>query len=272
MERYKFFNSAPGDPRTYQAADFADYFGSVLSTGLLHTDNIPGMSVSVETGSLNTVVSAGKAIMKGHLYENTADYTLAHTLPEVDLDRIDRVVLRLDLSNAERSIKLRVLTGTPSATPVAPALTRNTFIYEISLAQIRVRANTVQLLADDLVDERLDEDLAGLVYSLISIPTSQFQAEWDAWFDTNTPAYEAEWQEFIDTLAGQSPVMSVNGVTPDANGNVDAGGGTAEEVTVADTGNYYTSTNAEGALQEIGQVLNGVNGELVTRANNLLGS
>lgn len=177
---YKFFNSAPGDPRTYQAADFADYFGSVLSTGLLHTDNVPGMAVSVEAGTLNTIVSTGKAIMDGHLYENTASLTLTHAIPEPDLDRIDRVVLRLDLSNAERSIKLRVLTGTPSATPVAPALTRSTFIYEISLAQILVRANTVQLLAGDLVDERLDENLAGLVYSLISIPTSQFQAEWDA--------------------------------------------------------------------------------------------
>lgn len=42
----KFFNSAPGDPRTYQASDFADYFGSVLSTGLLHTDNTPALEVN----------------------------------------------------------------------------------------------------------------------------------------------------------------------------------------------------------------------------------
>lgn len=271
-QRYIFFNSALGDERTYQASDFAEYFGSVLSTGLLHTDNVPGMSVSVETGTLNTVVSAGKAIMKGHFYDNTADLTLTHAIPEATLNRIDRIVLRLDLRNSERNILLHVKTGVASSTPVAPVLQRDNFIHEISLAQILVRANTVQLLAGDLIDERLDENLAGLVYSLISIPTSQFQAEWDAWFDTNTPVYQAEWQNFIDTLAGQSPVMSVNGVTPDVNGNVDAGGGTAEEVTVADVGGYYAGGNAELVLQEVGQMLNATRGNLVTSVNTVLGS
>ena len=42
-ELSKFFNSAPGDERTYQASAFADYFGRVISTGLLHTDNIPSL-------------------------------------------------------------------------------------------------------------------------------------------------------------------------------------------------------------------------------------
>ena len=180
MERYLFFNSGVGDPRTYEASHFADYFGSVLSTGLLHTDNIPGMSVSVETSTLNTIVSLGKAVMKGRLYENTSDLTLPHDIPEVDLDRIDRVILRLNLSNSERNIKLMVLSGSPSATPIEPVLIRDNFIHDISLSQILVRADTVQLLQTDLIDERLDENLAGLAYSLISIPTSQFQAEWDA--------------------------------------------------------------------------------------------
>lgn len=38
----------------------------------------------------------------------------------------------------------------------------------------------MQLLPADLKDERLIESLGGLVYSQISIPTSQFQAQWDA--------------------------------------------------------------------------------------------
>lgn len=175
-ERFLFFNSAPTDPRKYQAQDFAEYFGSVLSSGLLHTDNVPGLKAAVEAGTLNTIVSPGKAVLRGHLYENTTPLTLAHDLPETSLDRIDRVVLRLNLNNAVRDIKLHVLTGVPAEVPVAPALTRTPFIYEISLAQVFVRKNTVQLLPTDLVDERLDEQLCGLVYSLISIPTDQLQA------------------------------------------------------------------------------------------------
>ena len=168
-----------GDPRRYQASDFADFFGTVLSTGLIHTDDIPGMVVSVQAGTLNTVISTGKAIMDGYPYENTTPRTLTHSIPEPTIDRIDRIVLRLDSRNSERNILLHVKEGAPTANPVAPVLQRDNFIYEISLAQIRVRKNTVQLLPSDLIDERLNEDLCGLVYSLISIPTSKFQQQWD---------------------------------------------------------------------------------------------
>ncbi|GAB6891093.1 hypothetical protein [Geobacillus stearothermophilus] len=175
----KFFNSAPGDPRTYQASDFADYFGSVLSTGLLHTDNIPALEVKCDGNDLRTYVTPGKAIIQGYLYENTSDLYLDHALPEPTLDRIDRIVLRLDKRNQSRYIKLFVKQGTPSENPVPPELQRDDFIYELSLAQIRVRANTSTLNPADLIDERLDENLCGLVHSLISIPTSQFQQQWD---------------------------------------------------------------------------------------------
>lgn len=183
-EIYKFFNSAPGDKRVYQAADFASYFGSVLSTGFLHTDNVPGMAVRVVPGTLTTVVSPGKAIMKGYFYENTADLTLTHKIPEVNFDRWDRIVLRLNLNNSERSVKLLVKEGVSSANPQLPALQRDNFIYEISLARVQVRKNTAQLLPADLIDERLDQNLGGLVSSLISIPTSQFQKQWDDFMES----------------------------------------------------------------------------------------
>ncbi|OLN21910.1 hypothetical protein BTO30_12490 [Domibacillus antri] len=179
MQIYKLFNSAPGDPRTYQAADFASYFGDVLSTGLLHTDNIPALQVKCEGTDLRTYVEPGKALMQGYAYENTANEYLTHALPEATLDRIDRIVLRLDKTNANRYIKLFIKQGLAAEAPVPTALQRDAFIYELSLAQIRVRANTSVLDPADLIDERLDEQLCGLVYSLISIPTSQFQQEWD---------------------------------------------------------------------------------------------
>lgn len=47
---------------------------------------------------------------------------------------------------------------------------------------------------------------------------------------------------------------------------------TASGTSVTDTGNYYTSTNVEGSLQEIGQTLNSMRGSLVTSTNSILGS
>lgn len=199
-ERYLFFNSRTGDRRRYTAQDLASYFRSVLSTGLLHTDNIPTMGVTVEAGTLNTIVSAGKAIMEGHLYENTTPLTLTHAIPEVTLDRIDRVVLRLNLNNAVRDVKLHVLEGEPSNNPKPPELTRTQFVYEISLAQILVRANTVQLLPTDLTDERADESLCGLVFSLISVPTDVFANQFDVWFNSFKGEKEVGFEDWLDSI------------------------------------------------------------------------
>ena len=45
---------------------------------------------------------------------------------------------------------------------------------------------------------------------------------------------------------------------------------TADAITITDTGGYYTSSDVEGALQEIGQTLNAMRGELITSVNNVL--
>lgn len=218
MEKFWFFNSAPGDPRVYQAQDFANYFGLVLTSGILAVNNQMGLQVEADGTDMRVYVEPGKAIIKGNAYENTANEYLTVDLPEATENRIDRIVLRHDLTNANRHIKVFVKRGTASA---PPDLQRDNFVYEISLAQVLLEANTSTIDPLNITDERMDENLAGIVHSMITVPTSQFQEQWDEWFNTNVPAYEQEWQNFMDTLTGQSPVMSVNGTTPDANGNVE---------------------------------------------------
>lgn len=207
MERSLFFNAVETAPgifdRVYLESDFADYFGAVLSSGLVHTDEAPELIPRVVAGTLNTVISMGQAIIKGHLYENTTDLALTHNVPEVTLDRIDRIVLRLDLRNQSRFIKAFVKEGVPGAEPLPPALQRDAFIYELSLAQVRVRANTVQLLPLDLIDERLNEDVCGLSSSMISIPTDQLIAEFKAWqqqFQDEQTASFQEWMTYLETV------------------------------------------------------------------------
>lgn len=203
MEKSKFFNSAPGDPRVHYASDFAEYFGDVLSSGLLHTDKVPALQAVIPGTDLRTIVKPGKAIIHGYAYENTSDLELTHGLPEATLDRIDRIVLRLDKRNQSRFIRLFIKQGDANANPVPPVLQRDEFIHELSLAQVRVRANTSTLMPADLKDERLNEQLCGLVYSLISIPTTQFQEQWDLWFNTKTPGYEKQWNDWFGGVQNQ---------------------------------------------------------------------
>lgn len=176
-ELYYFFNSTPEDERWYEAQHFSSYFGSLLSSGIISNELTDELMVDVVEGTMSVKISKGKALIKGHFYENTSDIVKELDSSEANKERIDRVVLRLDLSQEERSVKVNVLKGGKEGTP--PTLTRSDVIYELSLAQILVRKDTVQLLEDDLKDERLIEELCGLVQVLSDLPTTKFQEQWD---------------------------------------------------------------------------------------------
>lgn len=213
-EIFKFFNSAPGDERWHYASDFADYFGSVLSSGLISNGEAVGLQATVNSGTMTTSVAIGKALIKGYSYENTTPLTLTHSIPEQTLDRIDRIVLRLDLKNASRFIRVFIKEGVSALEPVPPELQRDQYIYELSLAQVRIRKNTSSIVVSDIKDERADENLCGIVQSLITVPTSVFQQQFDAWFASIADGTEQsvkDWQiaqqqaftMWFDSIKGQ---------------------------------------------------------------------
>lgn len=202
-ERSLFFNSQLIDgeyDREYQAQDFAEYFSSVLSSGFLSIDGDMGLSVKVENGTLNTIVAPGKAIIRGHFYENTSDLTLEHAVPESQGDRIDRIVLRLDLRSGSRFVRLKVKEGVTSVNPQTPELQRDDFIYELGIATVRLRANTSSLESADLIDTRLDDDVGGIVNSLVTVPHGEFKRMWDEFFADFSADVESEWREYLENV------------------------------------------------------------------------
>ncbi|HPU17784.1 MAG TPA: hypothetical protein PLZ27_03835 [Bacillota bacterium] len=73
MQKSGFFNSSSGD-RVYDAADFAAYFGRLVSNGIFYANT---NSLKVSAGSGMTVsVSAGAAWINGYSYENTSPHEL----------------------------------------------------------------------------------------------------------------------------------------------------------------------------------------------------
>lgn len=187
-EEYSFFNSVSGD-REYTAEQFTTYFKQFLTSGLYHKNNVPSLKVTIASG-LQTNLEAGSAYLEGYMYKNTDNLLLTHAAADATNPRIDRVVIRLDRTVGSRFVKAFVKAGTPASSPLPPALTRNNDIYEISLSQVRVNAGATTIAS--VKDERLDVAVAGLVSSLITVPTDEFEAEWRAWFDTiktQNPAY-----------------------------------------------------------------------------------
>lgn len=181
--KYGFFNSVDGD-RKYDADDIGNYFLKLISDGVFAT---PATAMQVTAVSGMTVqVAAGWGFIKCKYLNNTAaaQFTLANA--DVVLNRIDRVVMRLDTAN--RTMSLAVKQGTAASTPTAPALTRVTGgVWELSLAQIYVGAGVTTITQANITDERADTSLCGYVTGLIEqIDTTnlfaQFTAAFNAWF------------------------------------------------------------------------------------------
>lgn len=163
MEKSGFFNSSDGD-RIYDAADFAAYFGCLVSNGVFYT---AATNLQVSPGSgLAVGVAAGSAWINGYRYENTDALNLPLTTANGSNPRIDRVVVRL--SQVSRSIRLAVVGGTPAATPIAPALTRTSDVYELGIADVLIPAAATSIAANNITDTRLNTSLCGTVNSLVT--------------------------------------------------------------------------------------------------------
>lgn len=205
-EESSFFNDVNGD-REYDMEAFATYFKQFLSSGLYHTNNVPALLVSKGTG-LQTSMDMGSAYIEGFMYRNTEAITFLHEDADATNPRIDRIILRLDRNVNVRAINAMIKKGTPATNPQPPALTRNDVVYEISLAQVRVNAGATTIAS--IKDERLDPNVAGLVSSLITVPTEQFINEWNSWMaDMNQRKenYQQEWETWFQGIQVQNPAM-----------------------------------------------------------------
>jgi len=162
QEQYGFFNSTVGDERSYDAADMAAALGTLASGGVAKLDTC--LQVTAEGATMRTLVGYGSALLNGYCYrlrdDGSGNRAFAHTT-EAELDRIDRIILRLDLT--ARTITLQKLIGTAASTAAAPALTRDSETWEISLAQVRIRAGAEEILPADITDERADDAVCGLI-------------------------------------------------------------------------------------------------------------
>ena len=162
QERYGFFNSTGGDERSYDSADMAAAFRTLAIGGVAALGTC--LKVTAEGSTMRTLAGYGSAMAQGYFYQLVDDgggaQAFAHAT-EASLNRVDRIVLRLDLT--ARTVKLLKLIGTAASTPAAPALTRSAETYELSLAKVLIRAGAEEILAGDVTDEREDEAVCGLI-------------------------------------------------------------------------------------------------------------
>lgn len=196
MEKSSFFNSVSHD-RTYRAEDWAEYFASFIGNGVFPVPST-GLQVVVDNG-MNLLLKAGKAWINGYFYNNTSDLTITIGTADGQLNRIDRIVVRWDLTN--RIISAEVKSSAYSASPTAPALQRDADIYELALADVYVGAGVTAITQSNITDRRLNTSLCGVVAAVVEqIDTEAFNAQLQAWFAEYQSLSAAEYNTLVSYM------------------------------------------------------------------------
>lgn len=159
-EQSGFFADGVGDIRRYSQAHLAAALMLFARNGVSHIFG-NGCQVAVTTPATRAVtVADGCALIQGYYYQNDATITLPIAAADATNPRIDRVVLRLD-ALGDRAITALVVTGTPAATPAAPALVRSGGLYDIGLATLLLPANAETVSA--VTDTRMIAETCGYI-------------------------------------------------------------------------------------------------------------
>lgn len=190
MEKSSFFNSLNGD-RKYKAGDFAEYFNSLLTNGVFPN---PSTNLQVISNNNMTVtLKSGKAWINGYFYYNTDDLIVPIDVADGVLNRIDRVVLRMD--TVERSITAKVKKGAFASSPIASTLQRDEDTYELGIADIYVGKGVVNITQANITDLRLNNTYCGIVNSLIQADTTAIFNQYLDWYNNKTNEYQTDISE-----------------------------------------------------------------------------
>lgn len=231
-----FFDTTADDPREYPAREFAEYFSRFVGNGIFGGGE--KLKVTTSGKDMNVSVNLGYGWISGYMY---AVYDTPLVLPieqATTQNRIDRIVLRLDVSTPVRAIRAIVLQGNPAATPQAPAIVRSGDIYDLSLAQVLVKANTSTIQPFQITDERLNNQVCGIVTGVIQqADTTSIFNQFQSWLNTKTAEYQKQWDDFlksvqdegfattqyVDQKASQAETNAKNASLPRSGGTITGG-------------------------------------------------
>ena len=164
------FDSDPNGDRAVSDSDIREVFKAIWSNGVT-TVRADGSDMQVQAvGGMKVKVMPGGCVIEGALGRNTREETINIAQAHPSLKRIDRIVVRLDLSDSVRNMLIYKKEGTPSTTPIAPNLVQQPNYYELALADIYVGAGATDITGAVILDQRPDRELCGFV--LPAFPTN----------------------------------------------------------------------------------------------------
>lgn len=191
-----FYNSMNGD-RRYNSEQMSHLFDGIIADGVYATI-YNQFEVSVNEG-MTLQVDTGRCWFDHAWLLNDGILLLQVDAAEILFDRIDAVVIEIDHSDMVRAGNIKLVKGTPSATPSKPTLTKTDTVKQYPLSYYTVRAGSTAIEAADVVNTVGTSEcpfVTGVVSVMdIDMLVKQWGAQWDAWFKEHTLKGEQDLSE-----------------------------------------------------------------------------
>lgn len=148
-----FFNSVNHD-RVYNAEEMSNYFEGLVYNGVYETVG-NALKVVVNDG-LTVNVLTGRAMIDCRWLKNDTAYGITLEVSDLQLDRIDRIVVKLDLTN--RQMTLEAVKGEFASNPTPPTVTDTDTVKYLTIAYVKVNHGATNLIQDNIQDRRGTSD------------------------------------------------------------------------------------------------------------------
>ena len=159
------------------------------------------------SSGMDIVVKAGQAFIDGHKLVLDADMSFTLDNSDVLLDRIDRVVVYLDMTNRTMGIKIKK--GTPDSPALVPDLVREPTMQEYCLANVRIAAQATAISQTNITDTRADTQICGFVSTLVEqVDTSTLYAQYQAAYQQFYESTQEQLEAFMQTLTEELGVST----------------------------------------------------------------
>ncbi len=144
-----FYNSMNGD-RKYSAEQMSAIFDGVITDGIFA--NI-GDCFRVRAGSGNAiVVGTGKAWFNSKWILNNCDYRIEMPLSDDISDRIDAVIIEVNLNDNVREAGISIEKGIPSVNPEKPELATSDCVYKYVIAYVLRKAGSTEVTQNNITN------------------------------------------------------------------------------------------------------------------------
>lgn len=176
---YGFFNSVDGD-RKYNAEEMSTYFDGLVSDGVFQTVGRK-LAVTAATG-MNINIDTGRALIECHWLKNDSVLTITLDNSDVQNNRTDLIVIKLDYTN--RSMAIEYVKNQSAV--------RNTeTVKYLTLAKITVPAGATVITQANIKDYRGSASCPWVTGIIKQVDTSDLFAQ-----------YEKAYEEMVQQMIG----------------------------------------------------------------------